>query len=544
MSSDSPRNSKLDGTRRAFLASATASAVLPASRPALASDDSDRSESSDGSNDSDESPSDHDWPMVGFDPANTFHQNRTSGPSEQFRLAWQYDGVYGIPIMADGVVYATGLRPDDPTDTQELHAVDLQAQERKWWTAIPGRVFPEPAVADGTVYVNSEDEGVFALSAKTGEIRWQYRVREDTYGIAPPVVADGLVYAPHGDRVLALTPDGERQWCRYGDFDTRFRVAVADGLVYVAYSGERRDCERGPGVWALDVETGECAWTYPQTEADSNSEDNCGSVTMPPSVADGTVYTCVRTDRDAYWDLLALDAATGEKRWDRSIEGGMFGTVAAANGTVYVPLTQRLIALNAETGEDRWVHRIDTADHVLASEYCVSTPTIADGTVYLGEENGRIHALDAETGEQRCEYALGSQFDFRRPPTVVDGAIYVTGSYDADQHREPTDKHLFALREEGDGSVTADFEMKRSEWEISGQGDHFRTGHEMGFYAGRSAGPIAKYEWDLTGDGTTDATGRLVTHTYDVVGSKTATLTVTSETGATDSTSKSFYVTD
>lgn len=533
MSPDSSDDPGLDSTRRAFLATTTASVVAPASRPALASERS--------PDDAEESP-DREWPMVGFNAANTHHQYQTDGPSERFRLAWQYDGVRGVPIVADGVVYATGRRPGDPTDDLELHAIDVETREREWWTEIPGRVFAEPAVADGVVYVNSEDAGVYALDAETGAIRWRYPVHEDTYGVAPPVVADDTVYAPHGDRLLALTSDGERRWCRYGEFDTRYRVAVGHGLVFAGYAGGRGNCDRGPGVWALDARTGERAWTYPRPDSDDPSA--CGTVTMPPVVADGTVYTCVQTDRDEYWDLLALDAGTGEKRWARRIEGGMFGSVAVANGTAYVPLTQRLVALDAETGERRWRYRVRLPDHVLARGYCFSTPTVADGTVYFGTEDGRIYGLDAETGDRLCEYALGDQFDLRRPPTVANGAVYVTGTYDADQTLQPGDLHLFALREDGDGSVTADFEMRRSEWEVSGQGDHFRTGREMGFHAALSTGPIATYEWDLTGDGTTDATGRLVTHTYDEVGSKTATLTVTSETGRTDTVSKSFYVTE
>jgi outer membrane protein assembly factor BamB len=523
-----------------LLAVAASTGVLSLSRSALASDGRDGgSDAPDSDSDGDEPPH-REWPMVGFGPTRTFHQYQTTAPSERLRLAWRYDGVRGVPIIADGVIYLTGRRPDNPTDDSELHAIDAETRERKWWTEIPGRVFSEPAVADGTVYVNSEDEGVYALDAATGAIRWHYAVSGDAYGIAPPIITDDSIYAPYDGRLLALSPDGERRWRRYGEFETRYPVAVSHGLVFVAYGGEREHCEHGPGVWALDAETGERAWAYPKRD----EVNDCGFVTMPPVVGDDTVYTCVQTDRDDYLDLTALDATTGEKRWERPIEGGMFGTVAVANGTVYVPLTQRLLAVDAETGDRRWRHRIETPDHVLAQEFCFSTPTVADGTVYFGTEDGRVRALDAETGDRRCEYALGGRFDLRRPPTVTDGTIYVTGTYDADQRREPSDMHLFALRESGDGSVTADFQMKRSHWDVPGQSDHFRTGREMGFQAALSTGPIAEYEWDLTGDGTVDATGRLVTHTYESVGSKTATLKVTSETGETDRTVKSFYVTD
>lgn len=265
---------------------------------------------------------------------------------------------------------------------------------------------------------------------------------------------------------------------------------------------------------------------------------------MPPAVADGTVYACVQTDDDEYWDLTALDAGDGTARWTWQFEGGVVGGVAAADGRVYVPLTQRVVALDAAEGSPVWTHRIEVPDHPLATEHSVSTPTVADGSVYVGTFDGRVRILDAATGDLRAEYVIGGQYDLRRPPTVVDGTVYVTGIAAGEGRLRADETHLFALAESGDESVTAGFRMERTRTEVAGRGDDFRTGRETGFYADRSAGPVATYEWDLTGDGSVDATGRLVTHTYEEAGSKTATLRVTGETGATDTASKSFDVTD
>ncbi len=53
-------------------------------------------------------------------------------------------------------------------------------------------VFSLPAVANGVVYVGSEDSNVYALNANTGVKLWNY----STGGVvkSSPAVANGMVY--------------------------------------------------------------------------------------------------------------------------------------------------------------------------------------------------------------------------------------------------------------------------------------------------------------------------------------------------------------
>jgi outer membrane protein assembly factor BamB len=48
--------------------------------------------------------------------------------------------------------------------------------------------------------------------------------------------------------------------------------------------------------------------------------------------------------------------------------------------------------------------------------------TFADGVVYAGGEDGRVHSLDASTGKERWSFAAGGPV--RTRPTVADGAAY------------------------------------------------------------------------------------------------------------------------
>ena len=49
-----------------------------------------------------------------------------------------------------------------------------------------------PAVANGVVYVGSNDDSIYALNASTGTLLWSYSAGESVS--SSPAVADGVVY--------------------------------------------------------------------------------------------------------------------------------------------------------------------------------------------------------------------------------------------------------------------------------------------------------------------------------------------------------------
>ena len=55
-----------------------------------------------------------------------------------------------------------------------------------------------------------------------------------------------------------------------------------------------------------------------------------------------------------------------------------------------------------------------------------SSPTVVDGTVYIGSKNGRLYALAAESGARDWQTKLAPGID--SAPTAVDGTVYVGGT--------------------------------------------------------------------------------------------------------------------
>jgi hypothetical protein len=62
-------------------------------------------------------------------------------------------------------------------------------------------------------------------------------------------------------------------------------------------------------------------------------------------------------------------------------------------------------------------------DWRVTGQYGGSSPTVANGVVYIGSGNGRLYALDAATGAKLWSFPTGSQIG--SSPAVANGVIYI-----------------------------------------------------------------------------------------------------------------------
>lgn len=122
---------------------------------------------------------------------------------------------------------------------------------------------------------------------------------------------------------------------------------------------------------------------------------------------------------------MAQETSPGEGIWRFETGDYVVSSPTVVNGTVYIGSNDgTLYAINAETGEQEWA--FTDPDHWIRS-----SPAVSDETVYFGTENGvehegHVYALDAASGEQNwvTETAIGPS---KSSPTVADGSIYFPG---------------------------------------------------------------------------------------------------------------------
>ncbi|WP_135828238.1 outer membrane protein assembly factor BamB family protein [Halorussus halobius] len=235
---------------------------------------------------------------------------RWQGSVEGFprRLAAAGDRLYALTDADDLVALAATESPA------------ASAGDRLWRASVAAETTSAlAATADGVVVRDAEAAGTTVRSIRRdGEGRWSTEV-PGAPGDVRPVVADGTVYVPAGDRLTALAlGDGTERWSREAG-RLRGSPAVGDGAVY--YVADRtlsaRDAEDGSVLWQFDPSDGR-------------------GFSAPPAVAGERVYAAGRDT------LYALAAADGSVRWAVEADGADAAPLVVGR-TVAVPVEDGVV---------------------------------------------------------------------------------------------------------------------------------------------------------------------------------------------------------
>jgi len=403
--------------------------------------------------------------------------------------------------------------------------------------------FSSPTVVAGTVFIGGQS-GLYALRAGSGEQVWSF----GTDGRGPftaPAVLDRTVFVGTGTGAVggyALSVDS-------GDTEWRFDPPVSEFTGVTTLDGEVIMQGFAGTVHVLSPETGDIL----QSSNPTMTED---LVRGAATTAAGTVLLSGTAVGETDGTVYAYSVARDELRW--AVDTGVDVRTAAtvAGGTVFTADDEGTVrALAFESGEQLWVTELGATVR--------SSPTVADGTVYLGSDDGTLHALSAASGEQEWTFQTGGQV--RSAPTVAGGRVFV-GSDDSSVYAlsGASGEQVWGFQTDGqvrsaptvvDGTVYVG-STDGSDASSRGSRVTLRTlGHnEVGgsqqqtvvIQTGRSNPPSGtpltltarttgrsdSSEWDLTGDGSVDATGRTVSRAFEP-GIRTVTLTVTGQSGET-----------
>lgn len=297
------------------------------------------------------------------------------------------------PIVANGMVYIG-------SEDKNFYAFDAYTGQQVWTAQTGGRIYSSPAVANNVVYVGSNDGNLYAFNATSGKQLWITATGNAIK--SSPVIANGLVYVGSEDHVLHAfdASTGQQKWglSTGGSIDSS--PAVANGMVYVGSQDHK--------LYAADAITGQQQWVVSTNDIIAFSS---------PAVANGIVYIGSQ-DRNLY----AFNAYTGDPQWDSPTTGLIDSSPAIANGTVYVgSYDGYLYAFDAYSGQQKWA---SPAGGIVDT----SSPTVANGLVYIGSWDGRLCVFDAVTGKQRWASPPTGDYIYSSP-AVANGIVYV-GSYD------------------------------------------------------------------------------------------------------------------
>jgi outer membrane protein assembly factor BamB len=276
---------------------------------------------------------------------------------------------------------------------------------RIWSTALGGRGYSSPAVAeDGTLYVGS-DAGVFFALSKAGQIRWKLETGADA-DTGAVVLANGDVVFASGSAVFAVRPAGDVAW----RFAARGKIftspAVTDeGLIVFGSQDDHAYAITKAGAleWATDL------------GADVDGSPAIGD--------DGSLF--VGTDGE---EVVRL-GARGQVVWRTSVGGFVRGGLSVArNGDVlagvYGPVP-REVRITAD-GVVRGAFAIQGTG---AREFGVHGGALEDddGTLVFGAQDDTVYAVGVD-GKEWWRFQTGGDVD--APVTLLSGGMLLVGSDD------------------------------------------------------------------------------------------------------------------
>ena len=212
--------------------------------------------------------------FVGDNINTTYALNEFSGA-----LIWNFTtgAVFQVPAVADGMVFVGSWVP--PGGTQVKYSNNLFAFNETtgaliWNYTVPlGISYSAPAVANGMVFVTSNNNTVYAFNESNGNLIWNYsnNTGNYAYGIRP-TVADGMVFVGGNGNTSALNEsNGNLIWSTYTG-NSGSSSSIANGVVYTGGYNSI--------FYALNETTGSVIWTYNASKGYFSD----------PAVADGMIF--------------------------------------------------------------------------------------------------------------------------------------------------------------------------------------------------------------------------------------------------------------
>jgi len=304
-----------------------------------------------------------DWPLPGFDAADTSYNPAPVGPRSEASERWRrtVPQPTGRPVVAGGRVYLPtlgGLRTFALDGSSGWSLDPVEGRSTAWPTG--------PAVHDGTVYVGTDDgRSLLALDAASGDESWRVDVGDVSVSPVPDHDWGTVFVGTRSGTVARVDADtGEVAWTA-SVFGAVTSLATSGDIVYVGTeAGELYALFDGDGLWRRK---------------------------LPGSVVDvvlgngGPVYA---TTFGGGTFELADGRHAGRTRWH--VEAGpATDSLVLTDDTVYGADGGGLVAMNRHGGGRQWSHRGSFAAGMAG----------AGDTLYVGGESGvSAYRLDGGVG--------------------------------------------------------------------------------------------------------------------------------------------------
>ena len=333
-----------------------------------------------------------------------------NGGSNRERLA-------AAPVVAENKLFVIDV-------AGTVHAFAADSGAKLWSSPLPEGDANKPARFGGGV---SYDEGkvfatdglgdVAALNAADGKIEWRAKPGGPLRGA--PTIANGLVYVLSQDnQMFALgQADGKVQWSSsatlesQGVFGVAAPAASAGSVVAGFSSGELN---------AYRYENGRVLWQDALSRTSiSTSVSSVSDIDAAPVIDGGRVYAVGQGGR-----MVALELSTGQRLWEQNFAG--ISTPWIAGEWLFVVTDDaRLFCLSRANGKARWISQLPRyrKEKKKSDPITWYGPVLAGGRLVL--TNSRGHIVYASPTDGTVQATVDTKTPFSLPPVVANSTLFV-----------------------------------------------------------------------------------------------------------------------
>ncbi|MEW5759964.1 MAG: PQQ-binding-like beta-propeller repeat protein [Candidatus Thermoplasmatota archaeon] len=346
----------------------------------------------------------------------------SNGPIEP-NLLWSKNIFNGLidtsPVISNGRVYFStgGLYNWSSFKYDALpnvYSVSAKDGSIIWNKSIDANGFniASSAVKNGKLFVGSTDAYLYAFNEENGELLWKFYTGASQTGITSSVAIDSNIYIASGNgKVYSLKFDGTLNWF----YETNATIYFSSPVIYESLLFIGND---NGTFYCLDKENGELIWKYHASGRIRSSaliyEDkvyftnaiydgwiaNDGYIfsldiggnliwkkNIGPSVSSPTSINkkiLVGTNEKVF-----CYKANGEKIWEFKPNGAVQSSIAVSKNYLYFATNVENSAIYAldENGKEIWNYTPEPKNYILSS------PSISDGILYIGSDNGYLYAI-------------------------------------------------------------------------------------------------------------------------------------------------------
>jgi outer membrane protein assembly factor BamB len=272
------------------------------------------------------------------------------------------------------------------------------------------------AVEGGRVYATNGLGFVAALDATNGRIVWSVRPGGPLRGA--PSVADGTLYVTSQDNQIysMKTSDGTTNWSNAASLEIAgvfgsAAPAIAQGTIVAGFSSGELNAYR--------YENGRLVWQDALARTSmSTGVASLSDIDAHPVIDGGQVFAVGQGGR-----MVALELNSGQRLWELNIAG--IATPWVAGEWVYVVTSDaKLTALSRANGKVRWINQLPNFEKEKSKKGQISYvgPVLAGGRLIVAGSNGVLVNVDPDNGSFQSQTNVGAGVSLS--PVVANSTLY------------------------------------------------------------------------------------------------------------------------